>query len=341
MRPFEHGGDVVAFAKACSCDASEVVDLSSNINFVKPHINVDFNTLDVSSYPNYDALYETVASHYAVKVEEMELFNGGSSAIFTLLRHIKGSHEGLPLHCTIYSPAYLEYKKAARLFGYALHIIDRFQHFDEEVKENSLVIFVNPSTPDGMVYDIEPLLHKWQEKNCTVLVDESFIEFTSCTSATNLLHTYPHLYILKSMTKFFGAAGIRVGTLISQAENIKALQNKEPLWRLSAFDTTYIQEALKDETFKARSALSNEESKKYLLEILNNSRYIKTIYPSSVNYILTELKEITAKELQEKLMPHKVMVRPCENFDGLGAYHVRIAIKSITDLEKLKEVLDA
>jgi len=337
MTPFEHGGDVTAFAKACSCSIAEVIDLSSNINFVKPSIEVDFNALDIAPYPNYDALYEAIASHYDVEVDELELFNGGSSAIFSLFRYFKGRHVGLPLQCVIFSPAYLEYKKAAKLFGYELHIIDRFNHFDEEVKENSLIIFVNPSTPDGMYYDIEFLLQKWQEKNCTVLIDESFIEFTSHTSITKVLENYPNLYILKSMTKFFGAAGIRVGTLISQAKNIKALRTKEPLWKLSAFDATYIQEVLKDKTFKEHSDIANEESKSYLLKILNNSRYIKTIYPSEANYILVELKVITAKELQEKLLPHKVMVRSCENFDGLGAYHIRIAVKSIDDLEKFKE----
>jgi len=117
MTTFEHGGDVTAFAKACGCDISEVIDLSSNINFVKPHVNIDFNALDIAPYPNYETLYESIASHYGVNIEEIELFNGGSSAIFSLFRLLKGNHKGLPLRCTIYSPAYLEYKKAAGFLG--------------------------------------------------------------------------------------------------------------------------------------------------------------------------------------------------------------------------------
>ena len=240
-------------------------------------------------------------------------------------------------HCTIYSPAYLEYKKAATLFGYKLHIIDRFEDRYEEVKENSFVIFVNPSTPDGMFYGTNKLLEQWKKKKCTVLIDESFIEFTPFRSATTLLHRFPNLYILKSMTKFFGAAGIRVGTLISQAQNIKLLQDTEPLWKLSTFDSTYIQAVIKDKNFKVNSHQKNLQSKSYLIDILDNSDIVEKRYPSHANYILIELKDITAKELQEKLLPHKVMVRSCENFDGLGAYHIRIAVKSIDDLEKFKE----
>jgi threonine-phosphate decarboxylase len=60
--------------------------ISANINFVKPQINIDFNTLDISSYPTYDKLYEKIASNYGVQSDEIELFNGGSSTIFSLFK---------------------------------------------------------------------------------------------------------------------------------------------------------------------------------------------------------------------------------------------------------------
>ena len=339
MTTFQHGGDVTAFAKACGCEVDEVIDLSSNINFVKPAIDVDFNTLDIAPYPNYDALYEAVAKHYGVGVEEIELFNGGSSAIFSLFSHLKGAVATAP-YVSIYSPAYLEYKKAAERFGYALNIVNRFDNLHADIPEGSLVIFVNPSTPDGMMYEIDKLLAMWQKKNCTVLIDESFIEFSDVKSVIYQLSKYPNLYILKSMTKFFGAAGIRVGTLISQAKHIKLLRETEPLWKLSTFDATYIQAVLKDSSFKTRSDDANAKSKVYLTQILQKSPLVEKIYPSFANYILVKLT-ITAKALQEKLLPHKVMIRSCENFDGLGDYHARIAVKSLEDLALFAKALDA
>jgi len=47
MKPFEHGGDIIAFAETCGCNVNEVIDLSSNINFIKPHIDIDFNTVEI------------------------------------------------------------------------------------------------------------------------------------------------------------------------------------------------------------------------------------------------------------------------------------------------------
>ncbi len=339
MTTFEHGGDVTAFAKVCGCKIDEIIDLSSSINFVKPVIDVDFNTLEIAPYPNYDALYEAVAKHYGVGVEEMELFNGGSSAIFSLFSHLKGTVATAPC-VSIYSPAYLEYKKAAERFGYELNIVNRFDDVHADIPEGSLVIFVNPSTPDGMMYEIDELLAMWHKKNCTVLIDESFIEFSDAKSVTYQLSKYPNLYILKSMTKFFGAAGIRVGTLISQGKNIKLLRETEPLWKLSAFDAAYIQAVLRDSGFKTRSDNANAKSKAYLTQILQKSPLVEKIYPSSANYILVKLT-ITAKALQEKLLPHKVMIRSCENFDGLSDYHARIAVKNMEDLACFAKALDA
>jgi len=341
MRTFQHGGDITTFAKTYGCSPEEVIDLSSNINFVKPHIDVDFNTVDIAPYPNYDSLYESIADHYGVTIEQMELFNGGSSAIFSLFSHIKGNHKGLPLRCAIYSPAYLEYKKAADRFGYELHLIDRFGAMDAEIPEGSLVVFVNPATPDGKYYDIQPLLEKSHNRDCTVLIDESFIEFTPHTSATGYLAQYPNLFILKSLTKYWGAAGIRMGALLSSAQNIAILNQTEPLWKLSAFDAAYIQSVLQDKTFAKRSEAANQESRDYLLALLQQSPLIKHIYPFEANFVLIELQGITAEELQERLTPYRVMVRNCENFDGLGKYHVRIALKKIEKLQQLKEVFHA
>lgn len=57
------------------------------------------------------------------KASQIELFNGGSSAIFTLFSHLNLKT------CTIYSPAYLEYKKASLNFGYELNTINRFERY--------------------------------------------------------------------------------------------------------------------------------------------------------------------------------------------------------------------
>ena len=339
MTSFEHGGDVTAFAKACDCKVEEVIDLSSNINFIKPQIHMDFNTLDIAPYPNNDTLYKAIASHYKVQSTELELFNGGSSAIFSLFAYLKRRGEDTPTYITIYSPAYLEYKKAAGVFGYEVQHIDRFEHFYTEVKESSLVVFVNPSTPDGRHYNMDNLLEQWIAKKCTILIDESFLEFTKMPSVSNHIKNYDKLYILKSMTKFYGAAGIRIGVLLSNSTNIKTLRHLEPEWKLSTFDSHYIQEAIKDKTLFPRTLDILEKNRTKLIAVLRDSRYVEEILESSANYLLIKLKNIRANALQKKLIPFKILIRNCANFDGLDERYVRIAIKELESIKKLQKAL--
>ena len=333
MKTFEHGGQIEKFALELGCDVSEIIDLSSNINFIKPQINIDFNTLDISSYPTYDKLYEKIASNYGVQSDEIELFNGGSSAIFRLFKHLNLES------CNIYSPAYLEYKKASLNFVYKLNLINRFENIDAEIKKNSLVIFVNPSTPDGKYYELEELMKKWMENSCTILIDESFLDFCDKPSAIEYLKTYDKLYILKSMTKFYSSAGIRVGTIVSTKENIEKLKEFEPMWKLSQFDSSYLQEALEDKVFKSVSIKINEKNRLELESILKSSSLVEEISVSSANYMLVKLKDIKAKEFQERLKPYKIMVRDCSNFDYLDDRFIRVAVKSSSANDSLKRAL--
>ena len=329
MNLFTHGGNCEEFAKKIACEIDEIIDLSSNINFVRPDIDMDFNTLAISSYPSYEKLYDAVADRYAVDKEAIELFNGGSSAIFSLFRFLDLES------CTLYAPMYLEYKKSALLRGYKITYIDRFSNINESVEAGSFVIFVNPATPDGKYYNIEALMKEWMAKECTILIDESFLDFTPYLSAIKYLEQYDKLYILKSMTKFYGSAGIRIGVLLSQAQNISLLKAKEPLWKISQFDSAYIMASLKDKAFATRSQKENKESKEKLLLMLNKSALIQKIYPSDANFILVQLNTITAQEFQDLLLPFKIMIRDCSNFDGLDNSFVRIAVKESVAMDTL------
>ena len=340
MTPFQHGGDIIAFAKHCNCAPEEVIDLSSNINFVKPKTNVDFNRLDIASYPNNDILQHAVASHYGVIPWETALFGGASAAIYALFAYLRYHATQAPRYIVLYDPLYLEYKRAATLYGFKTIHINRFTALDKEVPPNALIIFVNPATPDGLTYPMIPLLERWIAKGGHILIDESFLEFTQAPSLVHYLKEYPKLWILKSMTKFFGAAGVRIGALFSDAANIAALTATLPPWRLSTFDSAYILESLKDKSFSKRSQQANCETKEALITLLDASPIIAQRYKGEANFVLAKL-HTSAKRLQKALLPYRTLIRDCSNFDGLDGYHVRIAVKEVEKFEGLREVLNA
>ena len=329
VKTFQHGGDIDNFALKHNISKENIFDLSSNINFVKPKSLISFKEVDIAPYPSYHKLYEIISKKYSVKASRIELFNGGSSAIFSLFSHLQLKE------CFIYSPAYLEYKKAASLFCKKTHIIDRFKTVDHSVKKGSLVIFVNPSTPDGKYYDLDKLMKTWIKKECTILIDESFLDFCGYESAVKYLNRYDKLYILKSLTKFYACAGVRAGILLSKAKNIKALEESQPLWKISVLDMHYLIQTLQNKSFESKSSKKNATNKKRLYKLLIKQAFIKTVYPSDANFFLVKLKNIKAKALQKILAKHGIMIRDCSNFDGLDSSYVRIAVKSKKNIDAL------
>ncbi len=326
-REFAHGGDTEAFKK--EYNLKRVIDLSSNINFLKPKIEVDFNSLEISSYPNYDKLYRQISKHFSVKKSQIELYNGGSSAIFRLFEVLK------PKHCTIYSPAYLEYKRVAKSLHVRVELLNRFENLYKELKRGTFVVFVNPSTPDGRCYDLHRLFEIWKRADATVLIDESFLEFCDKKSAVEELRRYEKLYILKSMTKFYSSAGVRVGVLISNKKNIKNLRRMEPLWKLSSFDVAYLGEVLRDEEFAEKTKKKIRKNRKFLEKTLKKTGRFEKIYKSEANFLLAKLKNSTAKEFQKEIAKNGIMVRDCSNFDFLDERFVRIAVKSKRDIRSI------
>lgn len=84
-----------------------MIDFSKDINFLKPNINIDYNNI---SNIRFEKFLENLSNRYEIKTKEIELYNGLSSAIYSILKFIN-----LKV-CYIYSPCSLEYKKSCIKF---------------------------------------------------------------------------------------------------------------------------------------------------------------------------------------------------------------------------------
>ena len=151
-----------------------MLDFSANIN---PEQAVDLSCLQqvpLGPYadPDYSLLKQAIRGRYGYPAHaDIEVFNGASAAIFALLRSLQ------PLDIVLYTPLYGEYAHIAGELGCKLHNINRFSQLMLDIPKHSTVIFVNPSTPDGQLYDMQELLAAWQAADCNIIVDESFLDF--------------------------------------------------------------------------------------------------------------------------------------------------------------------
>jgi threonine-phosphate decarboxylase len=312
-----------------------MIDLSSNINFIKPEVNLHLEDLNLSIYPNEEQTYINLASSYGVSTEELELFSGESSAIYALFKHLDLKD------CTLYSPIDLDYKKACVNFAYELRTINRFENINLPVKSASLVVFTNPSSIEGTLYELDKLFECWIEQSCTILIDESFLEFTEGSSAVKYLKEYDKLYIIKSISSFYGCAGLRISAIISNKDNINTINRFEAKHKLSTFDMYYLEQILKDKNFKSISRAVNVKSRIELEKILQDSNLVENIYQSSANFVLIKLKEMQSWTFQKLLEAYNIKIKECESYDFLDSSYIRINLCSKSHMEILKEALSS
>ena len=329
-----HGGNILEAAMRCGCAPEKIVDFSSNINSRSPKVTIAVTRDMIRPYadPEYGSLRRAVAARYGLKASQTALFNGASSAIFALFEALR------PKQCVLYAPLYGEYKEAAERYASKVRLIDRFRALGAKPPKGSTVVFVNPSTPDGKCYDLEALMRLWAKRGCTVIVDESFLEFTGRPSVRKFLKRYKKLYIVQSLTKFYACAGVRVGALFSHPKNLAAL--KRPAWPISSFDAAYMGEALKDKKHAKRSRKEQAKRHAELAKLLKNSPLFSKVYPSEANYIMVKSRR-PAAEAAAELLAHRILVRDCSNFDFLGTHHLRFAVKDKKSHKKLEKALHA
>ncbi|MCX6075338.1 MAG: aminotransferase class I/II-fold pyridoxal phosphate-dependent enzyme [Campylobacterales bacterium] len=327
----KHGAGIYKTAKKLGCEADEIIDFSSNINSYNPDINITLTDTMVVKYgdSSYSELRKAITKKYQIKKKQMALYNGATSAIFELLKNLKEKRVYL------YAPLYGEYEKAARQENKKIIKINRFTDLYKKPKKNSLVVFVNPSTPDGKYYNLEKLFTIWKKQNCTIILDESFLEFEGLISLRNQINYNKKLYIIQSFSKFNACAGVRIGAIFSGFSNIERL--KTPLWNLSSFDAQFLTQRLQDKTFENKSKELHQRHKQELFKILEESKLFTEICKSDSNFFLT--KSERADEIFEHLLKHKILVRTCGSFDFLDNTYLRFAVKETNMHNRLTRAL--
>ena len=342
MNTSTHGGDIYAFAEKIGCSPSDIIDFSSNIHFEQA-VNWRELPLNLQPYadPHYTDLKHAIKQRYALTENvDLEVFNGASAAIFALLRHLR------PEKLVLYAPIFSDYERAASAaFGFdpeyfedGIEIIDRFDDdgYFEPVPENSTIIFTNPATPDGKLYDLTAYLKFWKDASCTIIIDESFLDFCDAPSMMQFIKEYKKLFIVKSLCKFYGCAGVRVGFIAGNG--VSNIHSYESSWCISTFDSVYMQAALQNTAFIEHTRTETKRLRALLEQVLRDSNLFEEIYDGSANFVLARLKN-DELDLQKQLASSRILIRECASFDGLTNQDIRFAVKSETDIKKLADAL--
>ncbi len=310
-------------------------DFSSEINFLKPNVNIDYNKVHSLKKSSYSNLLKLLEKRYKVNEKQIELFNGYSSTIYSILKFLDLKY------CFLYSPCSLEYKKAATNLDYDLRLINRFENLFLPIKEKSVVVFANPSYLDGTYYDLQKLFLYWLSKDASIIIDESLLDFCAEDSTIKYLEEYEKLYIIKDFSKYYSNENLNISSVFSNIENIKNLRKYEPENKLSSFDMLYLEESLNNTDFRIISNSVNIKNRIELEKIFHSCKYLDFLYHSSTNSLLIKLKNISAKEFKAKLEEKDIKISNCLKYDFIDDSFINIYVNSKDSVNILRKVVNA
>jgi len=355
----DHGGDVWDASSRLRIPVSNILDFSASVNplgtspFAAKAIRSGIRFLDF--YPDKDcsSLKHAISSYIGGVAAENVLVGNGSTEIIHLFSQV---FLGPGDEAVILQPTFSEYEYAvlrSRAIPVGSWMGEGFKLDAEALLEcvtprTRAIFLCNPNNPTSTMLNksgLEKIVEEAAERKIMVLLDECFIEFVDDPEHLSLSRystDQENLVVLRSLTKAFGLAGLRVGYALGEEKTIALLDKFKVTWSVNTLAQVAGVAALKDTEYLDATKHLVRKERAYLSEALPRAGVFTT--PPQANFLLGELRgRLTAPELKRRLLRHRILVRDCSRFRGLGSHFVRFAVRTRRDnlalLRALKEVL--
>ena len=341
-----HGGMDYAELRAAGLTPEAVLDFSVCTNPFMPPIKLrkTLSDADITQYPDSATteLRDKLSAGLGVPVDNI-LAGSGTTELIRLiaLAYFRPGDRAL-----ILEPTYGEYEVACRITGVEplklrAKEADSFapgvaEAVDLIRRHRPRAVFIcNPNNPTGRYLpyrDIELLLKAIPDG--LLILDEAYVAFVEQGWQSVDLLSQGNVVILRSMTKDFGLAGLRLGYAIANREIIGNLRRVCPPWNVNAVAQKMGAVSLDYTDYLEKTKKRINRVKTFLM--VNLSRLGLEIVPSDANFFL--VKVVDARAFRTALLRHGILVRDCASF-GLPQY-VRIAPRTLPECRKLINAID-
>jgi histidinol-phosphate/aromatic aminotransferase/cobyric acid decarboxylase-like protein len=305
----------------------------------------------VTNYPvAQNEIARLVANWTGANPQHLAVANGAAELIKILGNQFEQ-------RLTIPTPSFNEYEEVidpGALNRFALDPqtfeldVDAFADSAIEWKSDTAII-VTPNNPTALSVsrdDVLRLARRLEAHNCRLIVDESFIEFSStgvAGSVENAVETHANLVVIKSMSKVFGVAGVRLGYLLSaDDEFIKAVRASLPIWNINGLAEEFLRIVGRYRNEFSESCRLTRETCQAFYADLSALPGIDPIEPDA-NFILCKLTAPSANgpDVARRLyVEHNILVKDCSAKSMPDAdRYLRIASRTPAENRHLTEVL--
>ncbi len=299
----------------------QMLDFSVNSNPFgpSPHVAPALQNIVLSRYPDRDALQlrRQLAEHHQTSIDHVLVGNGSAELLLlTALTFISGKKPVL-----ICGPTFGEYQKFALLMGAPIseyraepghQFIPDSTRIDQILsgREHNLVFLCTPNNPTGQILSLKNI-HKLAQKhkNTLLVIDEAYISF-SHNLETAFDPGLENLLIMRSMTKDYSLASLRLGYALGHKNTIDLISSVRPPWNVNAYAQAAGIAALNDQDYLTNTLQKTWEAKHQLLE--NLMELGLSPIPSRTHFFLIPVGN--AAEIRSKLLKEKIQVRDCTSF---------------------------
>ncbi|MEU5997766.1 Rv2231c family pyridoxal phosphate-dependent protein CobC [Streptomyces sp. NPDC047197] len=345
----EAGPDLRHHGDAEVRGAGDLTDLAVNVRantppaWLKQRLAASLDGL--AAYPDGRAARAAVAARHGVTPDRVLLTSGAAEAFVLLARALK-VRQPVVVH-----PQFTEPEAALRDAGHVVGRVllreeDGFRLSGAVVPEGAdLVVIGNPTNPTSVLHPAESIA-ELARPGRVLVVDEAFMDAVPGEREALAGRTdVPGLVVLRSLTKTWGLAGLRIGYVLAEPETIATLAAAQPLWPVSspalvAAEVCVAPAALRE---ASAAALQIAADRAYLLDGLREFAPcgVRALEDAEGPFILLRAPEAPA--LRERLRERGFALRRGDTFPGLGDEWLRVAVRDrgTTDglLGVLREVL--
>lgn len=353
----QHGGDLDSIERIYNIPRNKIIDFSGNINplgvpeSIKEHLIKKIDL--VSTYPDkkYLKLRTRISSYINVEKSHIMIGNGSTELISLFIKTIN------PKNCIIISPAYSEYEREIKIIGGNSYLfeLEEKNNFkldisalkEELSKDIQMLILCNPNNPTGSYLEIEEisdLLEFCRQKDIFVMIDETYVEFADLDkqiSGMSLIAEHDNFCVIRGTSKFFASPGLRLGYAACSDELLleEIHQTKDP-WSVNMLANLAGIVMFEDKDYISRSHELITAERNKIIKELSTWKKVK-LYDTQANFFLIKITDeiITAADIFDTLIKHKIVIRNAADFSFLGDNFLRFCILSPENNDLLLSIL--
>lgn len=331
----------------------DLIKLNQNENpfdlpdFIKRELVEDFIHQPWNRYPDVHPvqLTEALSEYAGVSMESIIASNGSNELMYTILMAIvsKGTKVLIP------SPTFFLYEKIVKVLEGEVISIPANKDLSFNVGEivnaakrtnPSLIILNSPNSPTGQMLpfaDVETII---LETEAIILVDEAYIEFADYPSVLPLTEKYDRLIILRTFSKAFSLAGLRIGYLVAQPALCSELLKPKIPFTVNVFSSSAAINLMKRKELIAERIQYIKRQKDFLFSELNSIGNIR-VFPSQTNFLIFQIRG-DVQSLFGHLLSENVLIRDVSSYPMLEntlRVNAGIEIENLAFLAVLKKYL--